>query len=107
MGINNPGGGGGSSSSPTVVTDQGLGTFATNQVAVAATATIIAAARATRSGVLIVNPSAIVIYVGPLGVTTGSGVPVNPGGWIVVGTTAAVYGISASGTNTVAYGEVY
>lgn len=101
-------GSGGTTTTPTVVTEQGLGTLGTNQVAVAATATQIVGARTTRSGVLIINPSAVIVYVGNTsGVTTANGAPIGPGNWITLPTTSAVFGISATGTNTVAFVEVY
>lgn len=87
----------------------GAPNFATSQVAVAATATSIIAARSARRSLIITNNSVIPIFIGVSGVsvTTGILLPGIIGAFIVIDTTAAVFGISSSGTNTVTVGEVF
>lgn len=97
----------GGSGAPVVVTEQGLPNLGTNQVSIATSATPLVAARAGRGSVVVVNPSTVTCYVGAAGVTTNNGLPVLPGGFVVLPTTAAVYAISSSGTQTMAFAEVY
>ncbi len=87
----------------------GAATIDNNQVAVAATATSIISARATRRSVLIVNHSSVNIYIGKSGVATTTGLLLKgtAGAALTIETAAAVFGISESGTNTVSYLEVY
>jgi hypothetical protein len=77
--------------------------FATAQVTVAATATLIVAARAGRDTVIIENAGTTAVYIGGSGVTTATGMllPGVLGASIAIETTAAVYGITASGTQAV------
>lgn len=43
--------------------------------------------------------AAIVVWIGPSGVGTGTGIPVQPGGcWDVTHTSAAIYAVAAAGT---------
>lgn len=80
---------------------------ATGQVSVGNSATQIIAANTSRSGVVITNPSAsTTIYVGTSGVTTSTGAILPPGSSLTLPVTSAVYGIVATGTQTVSYAEV-
>jgi hypothetical protein len=89
-----------------VATSTGGVLNATGQVSIANTATLIIAAN-TRQGVLITNPSTTVtVYIGGAGVTTGNGQPVLPLQSITLPVVSAVYGIVATGTQTVSYVEV-
>lgn len=71
-------------------------------VTVGTSAVVVAAANVDRRSVLIVNNAANVIYVGPAGVTTATGVPVAAGGGaLTLNTTAAIYAIAGSAGNNV------
>lgn len=89
----------------------GAATLATNQVSVAATAggTVIAALRAGRNAITIINGGSTAVYIGVSGVstTTGALLPGVAGAALTIPTTAAVYGITASGTQTVSFLETY
>lgn len=88
----------------------GAPNFATGQVAVQTTATLIVAARATRSDVAIVNNTGTdTIYVGASNVTVGTGVPLGSIQFaaMTADTTAALYGIVATTPQTVGYIETY
>ncbi len=88
----------------------GASSGATGQVSVANTATQIVAARATRREVLIVQGGTTDVYIGySSGVTTATGVllPGSAGAALTLKTTSAVYGIVASGTDSVCYAEEY
>lgn len=92
-----------------VLTVAGAGTLATNQISVANTATLIVASRAGRRGVVITNHGTTAVYIGLVGVTTTTGILLAGvvGASISIPTTAAVYGIVASGTQTVSFIEAY
>lgn len=60
-----------------------------------------------RVSVTIYNNGSATVFVGGSGVTTNTGLPLLPGGSITIATTAAVYGIVASGTVSCAYLENY
>lgn len=78
----------------------------TGQVSVGNTATLIIAAN-TRQGVLITNPSSTVtVYIGGSGVTTGNGQELLPGCSLSLPVVSALYGIIATGSQTVSYVEV-
>lgn len=88
----------------------GAANLTTAQVALnASTATIVAAARATRRCVFVMNISAtITIYWGASsGVSSSTGVPLAPNTGISIPTNAVVYAISASATPSVAISEVW
>ena len=87
----------------------GSATIATGQVSVAATATLIVAARSGRAKVLIVNHGSTDIYVGASGAATNTGALLLgvPGAVFEIETAAAVYGIASSGSQTVSYVEEY
>lgn len=88
-------------------------TIAHNAVTVDTTVggTQIVAARADRKRVFIQGDDTVVVYVGVSGVTVANGYPLvgdgitSPG--VVLETTAAVYGIVASGSQAVRYLEEY
>ena len=87
----------------------GADNIATNQVSITSAATAIVAARSTRRSVLIINHGTTDVYIGGAAVTTSTGILLagTEGAAIGIGTTAAVYGIVASGSQTVSYIEVY
>lgn len=79
---------------------------ATGQVSIANTATLIIAAN-TRQGVLITNPSTTVtVFIGGSGVTTGNGQELLPGNSLTIPAVSAIYGIVATGAQTVSYMEL-
>lgn len=83
--------------------------LATSQVSVGMTATLIAASRAGRLGIIIENLGAVDIYIGNSGVTITTGALLRG----VAGTAmsflfnGAIYGIVAAGTQSVSIAEVY
>jgi hypothetical protein len=87
----------------------------TGQVSVASTATQIAASRTGPPGtgrgkIDIVNLSTVDIYIGnSSAVTASTGILLTgtKGALITLQTTSAIFGISASGTNTVSYNESF
>ena len=89
--------------------DTGYGSKTTNQVSVGATATQIVAARAGRGGVIIVQHGTTDVFIGGAGVSATNGVllPGNKGASITLPDTGAIFGITASGTQTVSYYEAY
>lgn len=91
------------------VSNTAAGSIVTGQVTVASTATQIAAERSARKGIVIINNGTSDVYIGTSGVTTSNGLLLLgvKGASIVMETTAAVYGIVASGTNDVTYMEIY
>jgi hypothetical protein len=91
------------------VDEQGSTAVATAQVTVGTSATVLAAARETRKAVLVaVDASASKpVYVGGVGVTTGTGVKLAAGEALEVRTTAALYGVVSSGSVTVYVMEEY
>ncbi len=79
--------------------------FRTSQVSVASTAggTQLVGADSARSGVLIINTGTTVVYLGGSGVTTSTGVFLagSAGAAVAFATTAPIFGITASGNQTV------
>lgn len=75
------------------------------------TAAVIAPARKTsvagRFAITIINKGLVDLYVGAAGVTAASGFPIEPGGALTLNTQAAIYGITASSTDSVRYVETY
>jgi hypothetical protein len=65
------------------------------------------AARDTRKDLTLINHGTVDVYVGLATVTTANGVKLPPGAALVIRTTAAVQGITASGTGSVHYIEEY
>jgi hypothetical protein len=89
-----------------VATSAGGVLNSTGQVSVGNSATRIIAA-GTRQGVLITNPSAsVTVYIGGSGVTSSNGQELLPGNSITLPVTSAVYGVVATGTQTVSFAEV-
>lgn len=80
----------------------GAGSLATNQVALAANTVMLLCAARTgfpgtgRVDVTIVNTGNVTVFVGPLGVTVGTGASIAPGGSRVIATTGAVYGVATA-----------
>lgn len=91
------------------VVAKGTGTIATGQVSVTNAATLIAAARSGRGRITITTTAATVLYVGKSDVSTITGLYIEAaaGASLTLDTSAAVYGIVASGTLTVSYLEEY
>lgn len=80
--------------------------FNHGQVSVAATATLIKAANASRRSITILNNDVNDLYVGNSGsVTTGNGFIVKSGSALTLNYNGAIYGIAASGTIATAYAE--
>lgn len=78
----------------------------TGQVSVGSSATPIIAAN-TRQGVLITNPStSVTVFIGGAGVTTSNGQELLPGCSLTLPVVSAVYGVVATGSQTVSYVEV-
>lgn len=98
-----------SSSSPTITTEQGKGTLGSGQATVATTATQIAPARSTRGSITIVNEGTVDVRIGAAGVTTATGALLTgtKGASLTLNTTAAVFGIVATGTQAVSFVEGY
>lgn len=103
-------------SSPVTPSNQPVGAanFAPAQVSVGSTATLIAAARTGVSGtgrvsITITNTTTTAIYLGGSGVTTGTGQYLAGvvGASATFNTTAAIYGIVATGSAAVAESETY
>jgi len=93
---------------PQNVVARGSGTIATGQVSVGTTATLIAAARATRTRITVAVTTAVACSYGNAGVTLTTGYPLTAvaGASDTTDTTAALYGVCAS-TATVGYKEIY
>jgi hypothetical protein len=85
----------------------GAAAIANGQTAPTNSAANIVAARETRKTVTLVNHGSVDVYVGAATVTTANGVKVPAGASITIPTTAAVQGITASGTGAVHYVETY
>lgn len=92
-----------------ISTFNGAANLATNQVSVTNAATAIVAARAGRRAVMIINHGTTAVYIGGASVTTANGLFLTgtAGAAVSIPTTAAVYGIVSTGTQTVSYIEVY
>jgi len=75
-----------------------------NQVSIATTATVIVARSNNTGRTTIKNLHATEdVFLGGSGVTTSNGFPLEPGEAMSIESMAAIYGIVASGTATVAY----
>jgi hypothetical protein len=83
------------------------GAFATGQASIADTATLIAAANANRLRLVIVMHGTTDVYVGASGLSTATGQLLKgvAGNQLVIKHNQAVYGIVASGSQTVSYLE--
>lgn len=97
------------SASVTVPPPVGAANFGTGQQALSGTAAEIVAIRLTRTTVTIVNLSTTDVYIGDSGVTTSTGQLLlgTKGSAVTLATTAAVYGIVATGTPSVSFEEEY
>jgi len=81
--------------------------FTSSTVSVASTATLIKAANVDRVELVINNTGGASVYLGGSGVTSSNGLELRGGETIFLDTsTAAVYGITASGSKTVRLVEV-
>jgi hypothetical protein len=83
--------------------------IATNQVSVGTAATLICAARAGRKAITIIQEGTTLVRLGASGVTVLTGIPL-PGtqyASFTIDGGAAVYGIVASGSQTVSYAETF
>jgi hypothetical protein len=78
--------------------------FATSQVTVGSTPTLISAARDGGDSVTIENLGATQVFIGGPNVSTTTGFPIPgvAGASLTLGATTAIYGIVASGTQAVA-----
>lgn len=87
----------------------GSETIGTGQASVATTETAVVAARNNRHAVMIINHGTTAVYLGPTGLTTSTGVLLAGvvGASITIPTQAAIFGVVASGTQTVSYVELY
>lgn len=94
---------------PAAQSQVGSGSIATSQASVASTATLVAAARAGRNAVTVENLGTVAVYIGGAGVTTSTGflLPGVVGASVTIPTSAAVYGVDATGTQAVAVLETY
>ena len=107
------GGAANSSGSPGIVSQQGSANWAPNQATVPSTANggIIAAARSTRQSITIQNLGTTIVWLGSqaTGLTSSNGfqLPGVIGATVTIPTTAAVYGLAASGSQAVAILETY
>ncbi|HEY7298559.1 MAG TPA: hypothetical protein VH684_11540 [Xanthobacteraceae bacterium] len=83
--------------------------ISTAQVSVGTSATQIVSARAGRNQLVIANHGTTAVYIGGSGVATSTGIllPGTVGATITIPTSAAVYGIVASGSQTVGVLEGY
>lgn len=99
----------GNASGIAVPTVESYSNQATNQVSVASSATLICAARSGRKEVTIVNHGTTDVFLGATGVaaTTGLLLAGVKGTGQTMSGGAAVYGIAASGSQTVSFQEVY
>jgi hypothetical protein len=89
--------------------ESGAANYATSHVALnASTPTSLVSVRAARRAVLVTNTdSSITVYVGGAAVSSTTGHTLVAGASLTLPVTGAVYGISASGTPSVAVTEVY
>lgn len=79
---------------------------ATGQTSVANTSTQIIAANTARAAVVISNPGTADVYIGNTGVTISTGHWLGAGTAITLPVTTAVFGVVATGTQTVTYMEL-
>ncbi len=90
----------------------GSGSIATSQAPIGTTAASIVAARtgaigAGRIAATLYNAGSATVYIGGSDVTTSTGMPLPAGASVTLDTTAAIYGIAASGTQTIGVTETY
>lgn len=85
---------------------EGSPQFDTSQVSIGASALIVAA-RNGRFAVTIYNNGTDTVFIGNQGVTTVTGLPLPAGGAVSIDTAAAVYGVAASGTQSISTLETF
>jgi hypothetical protein len=90
----------------------GSGALATSQASIGTTAAQIVAARAGVSGsgriaVTLFNAGSATVYFGASGVAATTGMPLPAGASATINTQAAIYGIAASGTQTIGVMETF
>ena len=91
----------------------GSGSFATSQASIGTSASLIVTARTGGPGtgriaVTLYNTGTQTVYCGPTsGVTSSTGMPLAAAAAVTIDTTAAIYGISASGTQTIGVMETF
>jgi len=87
----------------------GAANLGTNQVTVNATVTPIVTPRSTRRGVIIQNTGSTQVYLGGPSVSTTLGYPLpgTAGASVYIPTTAAIFGIVSSGSQAVAWLEIF
>ena len=96
-----------SANAPLTVTEAPGTTLTTGGISVTSSATLIVAAATTRRGLVIQNNSSDDVYIGASGVSTTTGVKLAAGASVVDNaSSAAWYGIVASGTANVRYVQV-
>ena len=86
--------------------------FATSQASIGTSAAQIVAARAGNQGTgriaaTLYNAGSVTVYFGASGVTTTTGMPLPAGASATINTQAAIYGIAASGTQTIGVMETF
>lgn len=91
------------------VVDTGADTIASGRVSVTTTSGEAVAARAKRKRLILLAlaSNTATIDIGPSGVASGSGFPMDPGTSVTLQTTAALHADAASGTQSLAYIEEY
>ena len=90
----------------------GPAALATSQASISTSASLIVAARTGAVGtgrvaVTLYNSGATTVYFGPSGVTTATGAILPSGAAVTLDTTAAVYGVTSSGTDIVGVTETF
>jgi len=92
-----------------VATTETYSNFATGQVSIASYATQIVPVRAGRKEITIANHGTTAVYIGGAGVTAATGLFLAgvQGQGVTITGAAAVYAITASGSQTVSFLEVY
>jgi hypothetical protein len=93
-------------------TPVGSAAFAMSQASIGTAATLIVAARTGAAGtgriaVTLYNAGSATVYFGASGVTTSTGMPLPAGASATISTQAAIYGIAASGTQTIGVMETF
>lgn len=81
--------------------------FNTGQVSVGTSVTLIKDANSNRLSVILLNMGSTIVYIGPSSkVSSSTGIPLLQNTALALNYTGAIYGISSSGTNVVAYLEL-
>ena len=77
----------------------------TGQVSITTSATLIRPFQTSRTSIAIINHGSVDVYIGDKEVTTSTGILLvgSKGSSIAVDTRAAIYGIVASGTQTISW----